>query len=210
MISNVNVEKLSNGKARSGAKRGAAPARTEFLNLLTPHLDGLYAMAMRLTRSQTEAEELVQEATTKSYQHLSSFEKGTNFQAWVYRILVNAFLTSKRSSKKAPHALADEDQVAARETTPQPTPQEWPEASELVSDEVKHAIDELPDTFRVPLLLATLGEMQYQEIAEILNVPVGTVMSRIHRARTRLKTELKDYAKDFGWVGKRARLTSRN
>ena len=75
-----------------------------------------------------------------------------------------------------------------------------------MSDEVKRAVDDLPELFRIPLLLATLGGLPYQEIAEVLKVPVGTVMSRIHRARTRLKDELKDYARDTGWLGKKARF----
>jgi RNA polymerase sigma-70 factor (ECF subfamily) len=186
------------------------PALTpeEFMAMLKPQLDGLYAVALRLSRSPNRADELVQEATMKAFLHLDSFERGTNFQAWVYRILVNAFLTEQRQKKRAPAALMDDAQVAAPEHVKQPGPEEWPVASEDVSDEVKHAVDDLPELFRVPLLLATLGGLAYADIAEILSVPVGTVMSRIHRARTRLREDLKDYARDTGWLGKNARFSS--
>ncbi len=179
----------------------------EFMALLEPHLDGLYGVALRLSRAPGRAEELVQEATMKAYLHLDSFEKGTNFQAWIYRILVNAFLTEQRQKKRAPAALMDDAQVAAPEPHVETSAEAWPQASEDVSDEVKRAVDELPDLFRVPLLLATLGGLAYAEIADILKVPVGTVMSRIHRARTRLRGELKDYARDTGWLGKNARFS---
>src|SRR6478609_7535927 len=85
----------------------------EFMGMLQPHLDGLYGVALRLSRSPNRAEELVQEATMKAYLHLDSFEKGTNFQAWVYRILVNAFLTEQRAAKRAPLSLIDDAQIAA-------------------------------------------------------------------------------------------------
>jgi RNA polymerase sigma-70 factor, ECF subfamily len=186
----------------------AALTPDEFMALLNPQLDGLFGVALRLSRSPGRAEELVQEATMKAFTHLDSFERGTNFQAWVYRILVNAFLTQQRQKKRAPVALVDDEQVVAPEPTDQPAPEQWPTASESVSDEVKQAVDDLPELFRVPLLLATLGGLAYAEIAEVLQVPVGTVMSRIHRARTRLRDELKDYARDTGWLGKNARFTS--
>ena len=187
-------------------KQSAPLLPEEFLALLQPHLDGLYGVALRLARSPGRAEELVQEATMKAYLHLDSFERGTNFQAWVYRILVNAFLTEQRQKKRAPIALGEDAQIAAREPHQETSAEEWPQASEDVSDEVKKAVDELPDLFRVPLLLATLGGLAYAEIADVLKVPVGTVMSRIHRARTRLRDELKDYARDTGWLGKKARF----
>jgi RNA polymerase sigma-70 factor (ECF subfamily) len=197
-------------ETRHDATRRNAPLPSEFLALLEPHLDGLYGMALRLTRRAGPAEELVQEATMKAYLHLSSFEKGTNFQAWIYRILVNAFLTEQRALKRAPLSLIDDAQIAAKDPGVKSEELPWPVASEDVADEVKHAVDELPESFRVPLLLATLGGLPYAEIAEVLEVPVGTIMSRIHRARTRLRGELKDYARDTGWLGKRARFASSN
>jgi RNA polymerase sigma-70 factor (ECF subfamily) len=178
----------------------------EFLELLKPHLDGLYGVALRLARSPGRAEELVHEATMKAYLHRDSFERGTNFHAWVYRILVNAFLTEQRQRKRAPVALGEDAQIPARVQVAETRAEDWPIASEDVSDEVKRAVDDLPELFRVPLLLATLGGLPYAEIAEVLEVPVGTVMSRIHRARTRLRDELKDYARDTGWLGKAARF----
>ncbi len=197
--------------ALNGANGGFRPAKdqllpAEFMALLEPHLDGLYGVALRLSRAPSRAEELVQEATMKAYLHLDSFEKGTNFQAWIYRILVNAFLTEQRQKKRAPMALLDDAQIAAPEPHSETSAEEWPIASEEVSDEVKRAVDELPELFRVPLLLATLGGLAYQEIADALEIPVGTVMSRIHRARLRLRDELKDYARDTGWLGKKARF----
>jgi RNA polymerase sigma-70 factor, ECF subfamily len=198
----MTVEK--NTRIKNSEKAPLLPE--EFLSMIQPHLDGLYGVALRLSRSPGRAEELVHEATMKAYLHLDSFERGTNFQAWVYRILVNAFLTEQRQKKRAPSPLVDDAQIAARDTPAETSAEEWPAASEEVSDEVKKAVDELPDLFRIPLLLATLGGLPYQEIADVLKVPVGTVMSRIHRARTRLRDELKDYARDTGWLGKKARF----
>src|SRR5580704_11829589 len=135
----MTVEKLT----RSNAQK---PALTpdEFMAELKPQLDGLFAVALRLSRSPNRAEELVQEATMKAFLHRDSFERGTNFQAWVYRILVNAFLTEQRQKKHAPSALVDDAQVAAHERVEQPSPEEWPAASEGVSEEVKRAVDDLP------------------------------------------------------------------
>lgn len=220
MISKVRLTKTVDAAVKAASKptKPAKVARTghavlstdEFFGLLSPHLDGLYGTALRLSRSPAAAEELVQDTTTKAYTHLSSFEKGTNFHAWIYRILMNTFLSEQRLVKRAPHALGDDAQVAAPSSPPQPRPEEWPQASEDVAEELKRAVDELPEIFRIPLLLATLGGMAYNEISDVLHVPVGTVMSRIHRARTRLRKDLKSFGRDRGLTGKRFAPASLN
>src|SRR5687767_8313847 len=120
----MTVEK--NTRTKNATKSPLLPE--EFLALLQPHLDGLYGVALRLARSPGRAAELVQEATMKAYLHLGSFERGTNFQAWIYRILVNAFLTEQRQKKRAPLALTEETPVAAREPHAETSAEEWPSA----------------------------------------------------------------------------------
>lgn len=166
-----------------------------FAELALPLFDSLYNFACWLARDPVEAEDLVQEAYAKALAGFSSFEPGTNFRAWIFRILRNTFLNS-RTGLASLRTVALEDEEAAgmyRETVAGETPE-----SILLgrADEqaVREAIENLPIPFREVLLLADVEEMAYREIAETLAIPAGTVMSRLARARKMLRTQLQGKA----------------
>jgi len=154
-----------------------------------PLFDQLYNFAHWLTQNREEAEDLVQETYTKSLKGFPSFQLGTNFQAWMYRILRNTFLTSRTGLRGAPSVSLDSEEDAADLAVVAATPETILLAH--ASDElVQSAMDHLPVHFREILLLCEVEEMSYQEIAQTLSVPIGTVMSRLSRARKALRDRL--------------------
>ncbi len=162
------------------------PSALSFEELAMPLFDPLYNYAHWLTQNRTEAEDLVQETYAKGLRGFSSFQPGTNFRAWMYRILRNSFLTS-RTGLKTMAALEEEVESL-------PTENATPES--LLIDQcnremVQQELDNLPVAFREILLLCEVEEMSYQEIAETLAIPMGTVMSRLSRARASLRTALR-------------------
>lgn len=177
--------------------------RAEFEELLRPHLDGLLGFALRMTRNRVDAEDLLQESIFRAFRSLSGFQRGTNFKAWMFRILTNTFISRKRSEKRAPLLLPDiepvEDGGEAMTAELVDGETDWEQVyAHHVEDEVKQALDDLPPEFRAPLLLSSLGGLRYKEIAEALDVPIGTVMSRLFRARQRLRRALREYARERG------------
>jgi RNA polymerase sigma-70 factor (ECF subfamily) len=156
-----------------------------FEELAMPLFDQLYNFACWLTRDRTEAEDLVQETFAKALRGFSSFQSGTNFRAWMYRILRNTFLTSRTGLKATamiPLDAEDADELAAGPETP-----ETVMISNSEQQLVQEAIETLPVHFREILLLCEIEEMSYQEISETLTIPIGTVMSRLSRARKALR-----------------------
>ena len=156
-----------------------------FEELALPLFDQLYNFACWLTRDRTEAEDLVQETFAKALRGFSSFQSGTNFRAWMYRILRNTFLTSRTGLKATamiPLDAEDADELAAGPETP-----ETVMISNSEQQLVQEAIETLPVHFREILLLCEIEEMSYQEISETLTIPIGTVMSRLSRARKALR-----------------------
>ncbi|RMG17565.1 MAG: sigma-70 family RNA polymerase sigma factor [Planctomycetota bacterium] len=176
----------------------SSDAATEFEELLAPHADKLFGFALRMTRNRAEAEDLLQESVYRAFRSFAGFRRGTNFKAWMFRIVSNCFISSKRRERRAPvlmelDGVAEADRAAEEELLDADT--DWAGVyGELVDDDVKQAIDALPEDFRAPLLLSSLGGLRYKEIAEALDVPIGTVMSRLFRARQRLRRSLRDYA----------------
>jgi RNA polymerase sigma-70 factor (ECF subfamily) len=164
------------------------PAAT-FEDLATPLFDQLYNFARWLTQDTTEAEDLVQETYTKALRGFSSFQAGTNFRAWMYRILRNSFLSSRTGLRTTIPINTEEDEILlpANSTTPESVLIEQADR-----ETVQHALADLPVPFREILLLCEVEEMSYQEIAETLTVPMGTVMSRLFRARTALRDLLRN------------------
>lgn len=159
---------------------------TSFADLALPLFDQLYNFAHWLTQDRAEAEDLVQETYAKALKGFSGFQPGTNFRAWIFRILRNAFLTS-RTGLKSPVEL-DED---VAENLASATPNAETALVEKANRElVQQALTELSASFREILLLCDVEEMSYEEIAQVLAIPVGTVMSRLHRARKALRTRL--------------------
>jgi RNA polymerase sigma-70 factor (ECF subfamily) len=186
-----------NGPDSSGATSRLSP--DEFETMTTDLAQPLMSAALRLTRRRADAEDLVQDTLHRAWRSVSSFERGTHFKAWMFRILRNAFINRGRREAAAPVAVDFTE--TERPARPEPTPS-LTDLRELaaMSDEyfddcVKQAVERLPEEFRMPMVLFALGEMSYQEIADALDIPIGTVMSRLHRARGRLREELAAYAR---------------
>ena len=171
---------------------GANLQLDSFEELAIPLFDQLYNFAHWLTQNRDEAEDLVQETYVKALKGFSSFQLGTNFRAWIYRILRNTFLTSRKGLKVTMTVPLDFDQ---QEEAPEPAIEyDTPETLLLARsshESLQRAIDELPVYFREILLLCEVEEMSYQEIADTLAVPIGTVMSRLSRARQTLRNQLR-------------------
>ncbi len=173
-----------------------------FAEQAMPLMDGLYGAAMRMTRNPAEAEDLVQETYLKAYRGFGGFEQGTNLKAWMYRILTNTYINLYRSKQRRPDEtdLAEvEDLYLYRRlgglegATAGRSAED--ELLELFSEaEVKEAVDALPENFRMAVLLADVEGFAYKEIAEILDIPIGTVMSRLHRGRKQLQKSLYEFA----------------
>lgn len=159
-----------------------------FEDLAMPLFDQLYNFARWLTQDTAEAEDLVQETYAKALRGFSSFQLGTNFRAWMYRILRNSFLSSRTGLKTmvAIDGEADESLLPTEGATP-----ETILIAQADRESVQHALADLPVPFREILLLCEVEEMSYQEIAETLAIPIGTVMSRLHRARRALRDLLR-------------------
>jgi RNA polymerase sigma-70 factor (ECF subfamily) len=169
-----------------------------------PFLDGMFGAAMRLTRNPSDAEDLLQETFLRAFSAYDSFEPGTNLKAWLYRILMNTYISSYRKQKRSPQTVSSdevEDFSLYRHIIDDGG--RTPEAEVLASipdEEVKGALDELPEQFRVAVLLADVEGFSYKEIADITDTSIGTVMSRLHRGRKALQKTLWDYARERGLV----------
>ena len=181
--------------------------RARFADLTMEYMPALYTAAMRMTRNRADAEDLVQETYLKAYRGFDTFQEGTNLKAWLYRILTNTYINSYRAQKRRPE-VADvedvEDLYLYHRLTPGDGSGRSAEEEVLegfTDDEVKDAIEALPDNFRIAVLLADVEGFSYKEIADITSVPIGTVMSRIHRGRRALQKTLHDYAAQRGLVG---------
>src|ERR1700758_4590227 len=165
-----------------------------------PLFDQLYNFAHWLTRNRDEAEDLVQETYVKALKGFSSFQLGTNFRAWMYRILRNSFLTSQTGLKATMTVPLDLNEDGPELAVQYDTPETLLFASSN-RELLQSAIDDLPVHFREVLLLCEVEEMSYQEIAETLSVPIGTVMSRLSRARKRLRDGLRQRMNEGSRLG---------
>jgi RNA polymerase sigma-70 factor, ECF subfamily len=170
-----------------------------------PHAQPLYGAALRMTRSPADAEDLVQETYLRAFRSWRQFEPGTNLKAWLFRILTNLYITSYRRRQREPAMVSTADAEGfdlyatlsnQRETTTRSA--ESIVLERLVDDDVKQALSDLPEQFRMAILLADVEGFSYREIADMLDIPIGTVMSRLHRGRKALQKALMGLAAKRG------------
>jgi RNA polymerase sigma-70 factor, ECF subfamily len=171
-----------------------------------PFLDQLYSAALRTTRNPVDAEDLVQETFAKAFAAFHQYKHGTNLKAWLYRILTNTYINSYRKKQRQPlqsDASEVEDYQLARaesHTSRGLRSAETEALDHLPDSDVKRALQEIPEDFRLAVYLADVEGFAYKEIAEIMDTPIGTVMSRLHRGRHQLRDLLSDYARERGFV----------
>ncbi|MBS1680759.1 MAG: sigma-70 family RNA polymerase sigma factor [Bacteroidetes bacterium] len=174
-----------------------------FNNEFMPHIHSMYNFGYRLTLDRDDAKDLVQDTYLKAYRFIESFQKGTNAKAWLFRILKNSFINDYRKKSKEPSKV-DYQEVEtyynSEEVDRQITPDLRVESlKDMIGDEISNALNSLDVDFRTVIILCDLEGFKYEEMAKILDIPIGTVRSRLHRARNLLKEKLKSYAKSMGY-----------
>lgn len=181
--------------------------QTEFENVALVHLTSLYSVALRMTKNTSDAEDLVQETCLKAYRFFHRFQPGTNCRAWLFKILTNIFINKYRQRTREPQSVEfdriQEEQLNQSWLALNPNPGQNPEEnlwSNLREEQIKKALESLPEEFRLAVVLCFVEGFSYEEIADILGVRLGTVKSRIHRGRLLLKAQLLDYAQKMGLV----------
>jgi len=174
-----------------------------FENEFLPHIDSMYNFAYRLTFDEDDAKDLVQDTYLKAYRFIQSFEQGTNAKAWLFRILKNSFINDFRKKSKQP-AKVDYQEVETFYNSGDvdksiTTDLRVDAVQDMIGDEISNALNSLDVDFRTVIILCDLEGFKYDEMAKILDIPIGTVRSRLHRARNLLKEKLNDYAKKMGY-----------
>jgi len=205
VTSDDNAEAGGAGAANAQSTVDETELAQRFERDALPLVDQLYGAALRMTRNPADAEDLVQEAFAKAFQGFRSFREGTNLRAWMYRILTNTYINSYRKKQRQPaqyptDEITDWQLAASAEHTSTGLRSAEVEALDaLPDDEIKAALQELPDEFRMAVYYADVEGFPYKEIAEIMGTPIGTVMSRLHRGRKQLKGLLADVARERGF-----------
>jgi len=178
----------------------------KFSSLVEPHLASLYSTALRMTHNKSDAEDLVQDSMFKAFRALDQFQENTNFRAWIFRIMVNTFITGYRKAVKQPKKISYDDMeefflykrldesVDLQETSKEEF------LDNFFDDDIKAALENLPYQFRLVVLLCDVEGFSYNEIADVIDAPLGTVMSRLYRGRKLLQRQLWTYAKERGYI----------
>jgi RNA polymerase sigma-70 factor (ECF subfamily) len=200
----VAAERTAEHAARREALQAEELMRAAFDREAIPHMDALFNFALRMTLDQSEAEDLVQETYLKAFRFFDKFEQGTNCKAWLFRIMKNSYINRYRKAQKAPETL-DYDTVEEYYYSISGQEMEGQDQARtlfanLLDDEVTAAIERLPEDFRTVVILCDIEEFTYEEIAEFVDCPVGTVRSRLHRGRKLLRDALLEYAAGRGYA----------
>ncbi len=188
------------------SKDVAEKTKAKFEEIAFEHMNSLYSTALRMTRNAMEAEDLVQDTYLRAFRFFDKFEAGTNFKAWIFKILTNTFINKYRKKVRTPQSV-QLDKVEfglAEEEEQHPTP-EWSgydeeQYQEFFDDDVKAALSQLSEEFRMVIILADVEGFSYKEIAEMVDRPIGTVMSRLFRGRRILQRILEKYARREGYI----------
>ena len=178
-----------------------------FEEIAFEYMDSLYSTALRLTRNTEEAEDLVQDTYLRAFRFFDKFQQGTNFKAWIFKILTNTFINKYRKKVRTPQHVKLEKVEFGLEGNAENDTSEWEgfdeeNYDEYFDDNIKSALYQLSDDFRMVILLADVERFSYKEIAEIIDRPIGTVMSRLFRGRKMLQNILKKYAQKEGYIRK--------
>ncbi|MDO8389121.1 MAG: sigma-70 family RNA polymerase sigma factor [Actinomycetota bacterium] len=183
---------------------------SEFAQQAMQYAPQLYSAALRMTRNSSDAEDLMQDTYLRAYRGFATFSDGTNLRAWLFRILTNTYINTYRAKQRRPQEteLADvEDLYLYKRISGLDTAARSAEDTLFAlftDDEVKKALEDLPESFRLPVLLADVEQFSYKEIAEMLDIPIGTVMSRLHRGRKAMQKALIDFATERGLLARTA------
>jgi RNA polymerase sigma-70 factor (ECF subfamily) len=184
--------------------RSVKKKQSEFEAEALPHMDVLYNFALRTTGNQDDARDLLQETYLKAYRFWEKYEKGTNIRAWLFRIMKNSYINRYRKETKEPDKVDYEEienfynLIRAESTDPNDLQEKL--FGKLLGDEVSKALESLPDDFRTVVILSDIEGLTYEEIAEFVECPIGTVRSRLHRGRKLLQARLYEYAKRQGMI----------
>ncbi|MFO0378284.1 MAG: sigma-70 family RNA polymerase sigma factor [Cyclobacteriaceae bacterium] len=181
----------------------AAEKQALFDNEFMPHMRSMYNFGYRLTLNSDDAQDLVQDTYLKAYRFIDSFQKGTNAKAWLFRIMKNSFINDYRKKRKEPNKV-DYQEVEAYYNSEDIDRQITPDLrvdvlQGMIGDEISNALNALDVDFRTVIILCDLEGFKYEEMAKILDIPIGTVRSRLHRARNLLKEKLTEYARQMGY-----------
>jgi RNA polymerase sigma-70 factor (ECF subfamily) len=182
--------------------------QAQFADLAMPFMSALYSAALRMTRNPADAEDLVQETYLRAYRGFPGFKEGTNLKAWLYKILTNTYINTYRAKKRRPEQEQLDDvedfylykRLGGLEAVDADRSPEAEVLESIPDETIKQALESLPEQFRMAVMLADVEGFSYKEIAEITDVPIGTVMSRLHRGRKQLQKRLWDLAQERGLV----------
>mgnify|MGYP001506948372 CR=1 FL=1 len=202
----VDAESSTDSAATDPSTETPAERAARFERDAMPYLDQLYSAALRTTRNPSDAEDLVQETFAKAFAAFHQYKPGTNLKAWMYRILTNTYINTYRKKQREPKQSDSpevEDYQLARAEAHSSTGLKSAEneaLDHLPDNDIKRALQNLPEDFRLAVYCADVEGLPYKEIAEVMDTPIGTVMSRLHRGRKLLREQLEDYARERGFL----------